>query len=55
MSGSVGLFATTRRGFLTLLAALGALMPWISRGESASRLSNREAEFYRKADSDQPL
>jgi hypothetical protein len=41
-------FSRTRRRFLTLLGVLGTMLAWPARGYSNSRLSRREASFYRK-------
>jgi hypothetical protein len=48
MKETMPVFSRTRRRFLTLLGMLGTMLAWPARGSSNSRLSRREASFYRK-------
>jgi hypothetical protein len=45
-------FAGSRRRFLAVLALLGVPLSWPTRGATPSRLSDREALFYRAAGED---
>ena len=42
------LFEPTRRRFLAVLAAIGSLFSWPVIGKADSKLSKKEASFYRK-------
>ena len=42
------IFHQTRRRFLGMLGALGTLLSWPASASRKSKLSGREASFYRK-------
>jgi len=50
MNQSLSFRRLTRRRFIGLLAAMGVSLPWLAYTRPSSRLSTREATFYRRED-----